>query len=458
MRRRLLLTYLGLTLFVLVVLEVPLAIAYARNERQNLTGKVERDAVALSSFAQDVLTGHREEDEAVLRATAQRYDAETRGRVVVVDAEGISLVDTTSPDGQRRDFSTRPEIADALAGQVATGTRRSTTLNETLLYVAVPVASGGEVHGAVRVTYPTSTIDEHIARYWLTLVAIAAVVLVLASLLAIRFARALARPLAGLGAAADLAGAGDLSVRAAEEGPSEVRALAARFNDMVGRLDELVRSQEAFVADASHQLRTPLAALRLRLENLERDVAAEGRDGLERALAEVARLSRLVDGLLALARADAVAPAGGPVDLAALASDRVAFWAALADERGVRLALDAPAAVPARATAGRVVQVLDNLIENALDASPEGSTVTVSAGSAGAWAELHVADEGPGLPPEQRLRAFDRFWRAGSDGEGSGLGLAIVARLVQADGGTVELRASTAGGVDAVVRLAPGPE
>ncbi|MEZ5099682.1 MAG: HAMP domain-containing sensor histidine kinase [Thermoleophilia bacterium] len=261
----------------------------------------------------------------------------------------------------------------------------------------------------------------------------------------------MARPLAGLGAAADRAGAGDLTVRAAEEGPAEVRVLAGRFNDMVGRLDELVRSQEAFVADASHQLRTPLAALRLRLENLERDVAVEGRDGLERALAEVARLSRLVDGLLALARADAVAPAGGPADLAALADDRVAFWSALAEERGVRLVLAASGPVPARATPGRVVQVLDNLIENALDASPVASTVTVAAGLAGGRAELRVVDEGPGLTPEQRQRAFDRFWRAGPGGEGSGLGLAIVARLVQADGGTAELRASTTGGVEAVV-------
>ncbi|MEZ5099681.1 MAG: hypothetical protein R3C15_07765 [Thermoleophilia bacterium] len=181
MRRRLLLTYLGLTLFVLVVLEVPLGIAFARSERDDLTGRVERDAVALASFAQDVLTGHRAEDEAVLRETALRYDAETRGRVVVVDRDGISIVDTTSPDGERRDFSTRPEIAGALAGEVATGTRRSTTLNETLLYAAVPVASGrpGARRRADHVS--TSTIDEHILRYWLTLLAIAAVVLALAT-------------------------------------------------------------------------------------------------------------------------------------------------------------------------------------------------------------------------------------------------------------------------------------
>jgi signal transduction histidine kinase len=102
-----------------------------------------------------------------------------------------------------------------------------------------------------------------------------------------------------------------------------------------------------------------------------------------------------------------------------------------------------------------VAQVLDNLVANALDHAPGGSTITVAVRPAGGWIELHVLDEGPGLTPEQRARAFDRFWRGGSGHGGSGLGLAIVRRLVEADDGEVELAVAPGGGLDAVVRLRP---
>jgi signal transduction histidine kinase len=99
--------------------------------------------------------------------------------------------------------------------------------------------------------------------------------------------------------------------------------------------------------------------------------------------------------------------------------------------------------------------VLDNLLANAFEVSPAGGEVKLSAVVAPAWVELHVCDDGPGLTPEQRERAFDRFWRAGSGAGGSGLGLAIVRRLIAADDGEVELRAASSGGIDAVVRLRP---
>ena len=167
--------------------------------------------------------------------------------------------------------------------------------------------------------------------------------------------RWIARPLGKLEEAAAAAGGGDLSARApVDSGPPEVKTLAAGFNDMVARLEELIDSQEAFVADASHQLRTPLTALRLRLENLERDVTPSGRDDVESALAEVARLSRLVDGLLALARADRAPAAVEDVDVAATVEERLAAWSALAAERDVRLEPAVRDGVVARATLGRL--------------------------------------------------------------------------------------------------------
>jgi signal transduction histidine kinase len=142
------------------------------------------------------------------------------------------------------------------------------------------------------------------------------------------------------------------------------------------------------------------------------------------------------------------------VELGPLISERIDAWSPLAAERGVRLAPDLEEGVAARAAEERVRQIVDNLVENAVEASPAGGTVTLLVRAVPPWVELTVRDEGPGLDEQQRSRAFDRFWR-GRAGEGSGLGLAIVRTLVEADGGEVELRRAPSGGLDAVVRLRP---
>lgn len=450
MRRRLLASYLAVALLVLAALEIPLAVSYARNERQDLTDKVERDAVALSTLVEDDLERGAEVS-AVARRVARDYDEDTGGRIIVVDDRGRAVVDT-SPTGST-DFSTRPEIATALGGEIATGTRGSRTLGSDLLYVAVPVASGGGVHGAVRITYPMSAVDARIRRYWSILALIAAAVLLAATALAYALARWVSRPLDDLERAASAVGEGDLSARAHVEGPPEVRSLARTFNETVATLDHLVRSQDRFVADASHQLRTPLAALRLRLENLERDVDPSGRSELEGALTEVERLAGLVDALLVLARADRATSAPEPIDVPALVAERLASWAALAGDAEIALDARVDDALQALATPGRLEQVLDNLLANALDASPSGGTVRVEGRRANGAVELHVADEGPGLTPSAREQAVDRFWRSERGGEGFGLGLAIVDRLVRTDGGRLELRDAPSGGLDAVVIL-----
>jgi signal transduction histidine kinase len=288
------------------------------------------------------------------------------------------------------------------------------------------------------------------------LAAIAAVVLAAASLVALRFARTTVRPLAELERAAAAAGTGNLDARAPVEGPPEIRSLAHRFNEMVARIDELLRSQEEFVADASHELRSPLAALRLGFENLEREAGPGAGPALELVSRELDRLSRAVEALLALARADRALSSPASVDVGAVVDERIELWSPLCEERGVLLVSRAERGLTARATPGGLDSVLDNLLANALEASPAGGTITVSVRRLDEWAEIVVADEGPGLNSEDLSRAFDRFWRAGGESEGSGLGLAIVRRLVTADGGEVELRPGTSTGIDAVVRLPLG--
>jgi signal transduction histidine kinase len=448
--RRLLLGYLGVTLFVLLSLEVPLGVQNQRTERRDLTAKVSHDAMVLAADSEDAVQKPTRRQLDALAAIAADYGKRTGARVVIVDRGGDALIDTSRRVRGRESFASRPEIAQALAGKYPRGVRTSKTLNERLLYVAVPIASGGRVHGAVRITYPYSAVDSRILRYWLLLALIGAVVLAGAAVVGLGLARFVTRPLRRLEATAAAVGEGQLEARAPErEGPPEVRSLAAAFNETVAKLSRLLRSQGDFVADASHELRTPLTALRLRLESLP---PSQDRDA---ALREADRLRGLVDGLLALARADAGSEASARVDASALMRERVEAWSPLADEHGVTLVASLDGPLPAHAAPGRLAQVLDNLLANAVAASPRGGTVTLSAVAAPRWVELHLRDEGPGMTREQRERAFDRFWRAGSGEGGSGLGLAIVKRLVAADEGEVELGEAPGGGVDAVVRLRP---
>jgi len=450
--RRLLLTYLTITAFVLIVLEIPLGITDARRELDRLTSDLERDATVFATLVEDTLQAGATTGVSEMAAA---YEARTGARVVVTDRSGQSIADTETDAG--RDFSNRPEIADALAGGRATGVRRSETLDTNLLYVAVPVASGGNVYGSVRLTYPTSEVDTHVAHNWIRLLLLAVVVLGASAVVGTLLARSVTRPLHQLERTADTIAHGRLEARAeVDSGPPEVRHLARTFNTMAGQLEDLVSSQRQFTANVSHDLRTPLTALRLRLDNLEDEIgSAEARADLEAALAETARLDRMVERLLAFARAGREKPEPEVVDLAAAARERHDIWEPLAEERGVTLQVEAPGSLPARSVAGAPEQILDNLIANALDVSPAGTAITLQATPRDEWAELHVVDEGPGLAPEQRERAFERFWRASEDagGNGSGLGLAIVLQLARAGGGDARLDEAPTGGIDACVRF-----
>ena len=454
MVRRLLATYLTITAFVLVVVVVPLGLVFADREHDRLVFDIERDAQAVASLVEDALEA----------GTAPPIDdvltdyADTGGRIVVVDLAGVSVADSDRPGGERRDFSTRPEIATALEGSRSTGTRESETAGTGLLYVAIPVASGGEVHGAVRVTYPTSALDARVRSMWLRLGALSAVVLVTVAVVGMVLARSVSRPVQRLQHAARRLAGGDLGARVdVADGAPELRALGVTFDLMAERLDQLVASQRRFVADASHQLRTPLTALRLRLETLEPDVPAAAQPKLQAALAETDRLARLVESLLVLARSDAATLEVGVVDLPAVAAGRAASWQPVARERGVEVTVDQPGPTLVLAPPGALEQILDNLLSNALDVAPAGTAVAVRIAPAGRWVELHVSDRGPGMSPEVRAHAFERFWRApAASGKGFGLGLAIVDQLARSCGGEARLEPGPDGrGLDAVVRLTP---
>lgn len=458
MTRRLLGSYLLLTLVVLLALEVPLAIGYRDHEIDSLKAGLQRDAFVLSSYVSDALQGVGDQD---LQTVVDNYTSDTGGRAVIVDANGDVLADSDPATDGQRNFASRPEIADALERRISIGTRYSNTLGTSLLYVAVPVSSGTRTLGALRLSFSTAQVDAKVRRYWELLAGAGLVTLAIAGGIGLLLAKWVTGPVADLRDAAVRIGNGNLAARAkVNSGPPEIRDLAASFNATAIRLQQLVTAQEQFVADASHQLRTPLTALRLRLEMIAEDGDASIAEDIEAATTEVQRLARLVDGLLSLARAERTASSRpDPIDLDSQFEERRAVWQPVADDRGVTIEVER-SGLRARITADSLSQVLDNYLANALEVVPRGSVITITAEHeqwrTDAPVSVHVIDEGPGMSFDERERAFDRFWRAtGEKGElgGSGLGLAIVQKLAQAEGGSAELRAAPGGGLDAVVLL-----
>ncbi|MDH4308197.1 MAG: ATP-binding protein [Acidimicrobiia bacterium] len=448
MTRRLIVSYLSVTVFVLIVLEIPLGVFVASLQRERLEADLQRDAMVLATIYEDALDNNAPYS----FEPAEDYAERTGGRVVVTDAAGISIVDTEAP--LNRDFSTRGEVAAALAGlSERPATRFSETLGREILYVAVPVASGGVVHGAVRITFDPEAVNASVRGYWRGLAAIGGVVLAAVALIGWIIARSVTKPLTAMHDAAVAAGAGDLSVRIDPgEAPPEVADLARAFNSMAGRLQASMERQRAFVADASHELRTPLTALRLRLENIDAGLVG-GSDDVAAAIAETERLAELVGQLLVIARTEGHTMPVGPVNLSAVVGARAELWAALAEERNVAVTTDVQASVEVMAVDGGVDQILDNLLSNAIAVSPAGTTIEVVVRSGAGSAEIEVADRGPGLAEEARERAFDRFWRGDASKEGTGLGLAIVRDLAVASGGSAALHARPGGGLRAVVTL-----
>jgi signal transduction histidine kinase len=445
--RRLIVSYLTITVFILVVLEIPLAVVFSNLARERLETGVMLDAMVLATIYEDAL----DNGVAYSPQPAQGYARDQGARVVVVDAGGLSILD--SDEAANQDFSNRVEIQDALAGMRVADRRASVTLGRDLYYVAVPIASGGRVLGAVRVTFDPDEVDDRVRAYWYQLGAIGAVVLAAVAAVGWIIARSVTRPLRAMQDAAIQAGTGDLSVRIdPSDSPSEIRDLGDRFNAMAARLEDLIGRQRTFVSDASHELRTPLTALRLRLENLEPCVIPEAAGELDAAIAESERLAELVDQLLAIARSEAGQQALSTSDLAAVVAERSGLWTAVADEQSasvIPLGMDGPAHV--RSVVGAVEQIVDNLIANALAVTPAGGSVMLAVKRGEARHEIHVIDEGPGMSDHDRERAFDRFWRGDHTRKGTGLGLAIVKELAEASGGSAALRPATTGGIDAVV-------
>jgi len=445
---------MGLTLLVLLVQDIPLSAYLRQVETDRLVTSLERDAFVLAGRSEDALENPTSEGDAMLTELARTYRDSGGARVVIANRAGIAVV--TSDDDQLKagsSYLSRPEISAALEGTITSGSRYSQTLEQQLLFVAVPVLSGGSVLGAVRLTYPEDVVTHAVTSRLSVLGTIALTSVLLAGVAGLIFSTSVTRRLRLLEAVTEVLANGDLTARADETiGAPEIRALSRSFNSMADRLSAMIEQQRSFAADASHQLRTPLTALRLRLESAHELVTSDPETAASRLAAaenEADRLLTIIEGLLLLSRVESGGIQRTPIDLAAVAEARAGQWAALAGDLGVsiRLAVGDPTIVFAVPTS--IEQVIDNFVDNALTAAHAGDEIMIEVTRSAGTATVSVVDHGPGLTVDQRAHAFDRFWQADSDGSGSGLGLAVVKQLVAASGGDAWLTPNEPHGLSA---------
>ncbi len=336
-------------------------------------------------------------------------------------------------------------VARAAWRQGRTGAQDITVGGRPMRMYAAPIADAGGVAagGAVLVASDTSDIAHITGRLSVLVALCGAAVAVLAAIAAAILVRRGLRPLQRLaGAAGEIERTADSSRRLPESSaPDEIGQLTGVLNRMLSSLEQAQAGERRFLADASHELRTPVTSL---LGNAEYAVR-HGADAevLEELRHDAARLASLVDALLALERAGA-APATAPEAAELVALDRLARSVTEGYDAG-RVRLGHADAVTVRGEGEALRRALDNLIENGLVHGPAGGSVTVSVLRDGAVARLSVADEGAGPDPAQRERLFERFWRGedASERPGAGLGLSIAAAIAGRHGGRVSVDGST---------------
>lgn len=307
------------------------------------------------------------------------------------------------------------------------------TREDGWLVVTVPLIGGGTVQGLVRSAEPLSVGASRVRVVWLQLAALAVVALVLSALAAAALGRRLTRPLENLGADAARIGEGDFTVTAGRTGLPEIDNVGMNLSRTAARVSSLFAREQAFTADASHQLRSPLTGLRLTLEGELAHPRPDRRDAITQALSDVERLETTIEDLLHLARDTAAERA--PVDLAEVLEALQGRWHASFASAGRRLTVDPGHEVSSpTVSAAALVHVLDVLVDNARRHG-EGAVEVRARGHTGA-VSVSVSDQGPGIPDGAAV-----FERRRSTAGGTGIGLALARRLAEAEGGRLRLRA-----------------
>ncbi|WP_329201009.1 MULTISPECIES: HAMP domain-containing sensor histidine kinase [unclassified Streptomyces] len=457
MRRRLLAVLMVLMGAAALLLCVPLADAYARGRTEHLLLQRRSEAVRFADLADRMRTGA---DRSELSAEISRYAQLYGAGVVVVDTAGGTL----ARSGPASPAST--ETADARRRAL---TGRSTDRLPTLrpwgpvrVVVAEPVGRDERVSGAVLLSVPTAAARRDVTVRWSLIAAGALAAFAAAALVAAGTARWLMRPVLDLDRAVEGLTAGRLQARAVSyTGPPELRRLRQHFNTMAQAMADAIGRQRDFVADASHQLRNPLATLVLQLENVEPHIApGPGRAEHARALDEAERLEELLDGLLAMARVESGTAELRDQDVSQAVRERVTAWTPVFRAAGLELTASGIAGnLRATALPDATGRILDALLDNAVKFVPPDGRVAVCAArdADDGQVVVRVTDDGPGVPPDQLDVLLRRFGRAPEHQNvpGTGLGLAIADEIARISGGRLAVTAHTPRGLAFELRLPP---
>jgi two-component system OmpR family sensor kinase/two-component system sensor histidine kinase BaeS len=294
---------------------------------------------------------------------------------------------------------------------------------------------------------------------WIVGIGVAIAFPILAGVIAMRSFAGFANPVARVMDAADAVAEGDFSTRVPEVGPGEFARLARSFNRMVSELEREDQLRRNLTADVAHELRTPLHIIQGNLEALLDGVYEPSPEQLDLLLDETRQLARLVDDLrtLSLAEAGQLPLKRETLDVKELLGDTLTSFSGQAEAAGIELRLEVdpgPAPLTVTGDAGRLDQVLSNLVANALRHTARGGVITLCANAQPSGVRIQVIDNGSGIPPEDLPNIFDRFWRgSGSRQEGTGLGLAIARQLVQAHGGVIRAESQPGQGTTFTIDL-----
>ncbi|MDQ4117630.1 MAG: HAMP domain-containing histidine kinase [Actinomycetota bacterium] len=467
MRSRLLVIVLVLVGLLALGLAVPLALTDARGTQDEVFADRLTDTISFAAGAQRPLIESGAEGSATraFAAEIRRYD-EVYGVAVIVFDRSQRPVVASRPRPPELTADQTQRVQLALAGRRSAQYDLLLPWDDGALVLAEPVLVDGEVVGAAVTVSPTDALRAAEARTWALLAGLVLAALLLGVLVALPLVRWILGPVRRLD---EGTGRVEASVRAGSEpepvarnaGPPELRRLSVSFDRMAASVTQAMAAQRAFVADASHQLRNPLTALRLRLSNLSGHVDPDGADDHAAALEEAERLSSVLDGLLALARAEGAPGENGDAvsDVDAAVDDRLDAWRPLAEHGGVELVRSGTRGLRARIVDGGIEAVLDAVLDNALKYTPADGRIEVRTLRRGGRVAIEVTDGGPGMTGEQLARATDRFWRAPgqSNVEGSGLGLAIAERTVQIAGGELAMASPAGSGLRVTALLEQAP-
>ncbi|MEU0238787.1 HAMP domain-containing sensor histidine kinase [Nocardiopsis sp. NPDC006198] len=467
MRRRVLTVYATLLVAACLGLALPLCGSIAARGTSDMLLDRINDTARFAGLAEPgVLTGAA----SGLTGELAAYDRLYGITAVVVDRDGavvassreVADLSDLEPGRWGQHGDELPEaVRTALAGNRMGADRVVYPWQRGPLVVAEPVGRSGEVVGAAVTASPTGSLRRSTLVQWCVAWAAVAVLMAAGFAAAGPLTRWVLRPIDDLEEATRAVSGGSLDTRVrAEEGPEELRRLGESFNRMADTITSMLESQRTFVSYAGHQVRNPLAALRLRVDSLSRHLTPEGARDHRMALDEVDRLSRICDSLLTLARTEDTEQSLVWEDVLEVVDDRLASWEPIAERAGAVLVREGVEGVRVRSAEGTLDQALDALIDNALKFGGSGVRVTVRVERAEAGpdgpghVDVHVVDDGPGLPEARLEQASRPFWRDGHDGVGgSGLGLSIVVTLLELQGAHLSLRPASPHGIDARIRL-----